>query len=233
MKPEKFIVQSQSGQVQKVDLMRYPEAMTPVLELLTGQMRPLQEGFHWKSRALPALIRETRREPSATRYPAESFQECPAAPRREIVGWLARATFWHITTTLDRRPSIYMPSTMAGSAKTIALIEDDSGIRASLKGLLTAFGYQVDSFASAEEFLSVAAGGGWSGLVIDVNLGTTSGLDLVRHPAVKAMNVAIILTSGTSDEATWKQALAIQCAGYLRKPFRANELRETLKRAGI
>ena len=69
--------------------------------------------------------------------------------------------------------------------------------------------------------------------MIDLNLGTASGLDLVQHQAVKAMNIPIILTSGTPDAATWKKALALQCAGYLRKPFSADELRELLRRVGI
>ena len=105
---------------------------------------------------------------------------------------------------------------MAKQPRTIALIDDDAQIRVSLQRLLAALGYRVDCFASGEDFLRVAANGAWDGLVIDLHLGTFSGLELAQHAAVKAMNIPIIITSGTSDDALWKQALTLQCAGYLR-----------------
>jgi len=119
--------------------------------------------------------------------------------------------------------------TMAG--RTIALIDDDEQIRASLQRLLAGFGYRSECFASGGDFL--AAAGAWDCLVIDLQLGATSGLELAQHPAVQALKLPIIITSGTSNTALWKQALALQCAGYLRKPFDAKELLQALRRAGI
>lgn len=114
---------------------------------------------------------------------------------------------------------------MAIQARTIAPIDDEPQIRNSVAPLLTLSGYQVDSFASAEEFLSLAVIPVWDCLVIDLDLGIISGLELAQHAAVKAMNVPIIIMSGTTDDALWRQALALKCAGYLRKPVSPEELR--------
>jgi FixJ family two-component response regulator len=75
--------------------------------------------------------------------------------------------------------------------------------------------------------------GAWDCLLIDLHLGALSGLELAQHPAVKALKLPIIIMSGTSDEVLWDQAFALQCAGYLRKPFSVKELLEALTRAGL
>jgi CheY-like chemotaxis protein len=50
---------------------------------------------------------------------------------------------------------------------------------------------------------------------------------------VRTLNLPTIVISGTDDNALWQQALALGCAGYLKKPFRGEELLRALQRAGI
>jgi FixJ family two-component response regulator len=122
-------------------------------------------------------------------------------------------------------------SAMATQQKTIALIDDDAQLRLSLARLLTSFDYQVETFASAEEFLTLAVIPDC--LVIDLCLGIISGLELAQHAAVTAMDLPVIIMSGTIDDELWRQALALKCAGYLRKPFSPEELLQALKHAGV
>jgi FixJ family two-component response regulator len=124
-------------------------------------------------------------------------------------------------------------STMAKQPRAIALIDDDPLIRDSLRRFLARFGYRIDSFASGEDFLGAAASGAWDCLMIDLELGATSGLQLLQHATVRTLNLPTIVISGTDDNALWQQALALGCAGYLKKPFRGEELLRALQRAGI
>ena len=112
----------------------------------------------------------------------------------------------------------------------IAVIDDDPHIRKSLNRLLASFGYRTESFASAAHFLSAPSLRELTCLILDVELGAISGLDLAQHPAVTGLKVPIILISGSADEAIERQ-VDEQGGVYLRKPFDADKLREALAKA--
>jgi FixJ family two-component response regulator len=121
---------------------------------------------------------------------------------------------------------------MEKDRKTIAIIDDDNGIRQALKRMLNIAGFRVHTFASAEEFLSAVATCDAGCAVIDVDLGPAScGLDLARHPVVSAARLPPIFISGTADETVRERAMALGCIEYLRKPFMPIELLDAVFRA--
>jgi len=61
---------------------------------------------------------------------------------------------------------------------TIAVVEDDEGVRRALARLLRAIGYSVRTYGSAEEFLAVGRSAPVDCLVLDVYLGTMNGFEL-------------------------------------------------------
>jgi FixJ family two-component response regulator len=115
--------------------------------------------------------------------------------------------------------------------ETIAIIEDDASTRAALARLLSAMGYDSELYDSPEAFLSNIDRSTASCLIVDVNLGNMSGLDLVRHPAVIALKRPIILNSGGDDAEIRRVAIATGCVAFLRKPYTATELLDALVRA--
>lgn len=116
--------------------------------------------------------------------------------------------------------------------KTIAIIDDDLRIRGSIERLLTTLGYGTNAFASPAEFLSVAASCAVDCLLIDIQLGADSGLELARHAVVSALNLPIIFITASDNDALRTRALA-QGVAYLRKPFTSEELRKALANAGL
>lgn len=128
----------------------------------------------------------------------------------------------------DRIPEL---NDMEKHPKTIAVVDDDIGIRQALQRMLSIAGFRVHAFASGEEFLAAVDTCGVGCVVIDVDLGTMCGLDLARHPSVVAANLPLIFISGTCDETVRTRARALRCFEYLRKPFTPAELLDAIHRA--
>jgi CheY-like chemotaxis protein len=115
--------------------------------------------------------------------------------------------------------------------KTIAVIDDDAGVRQSLERLLNLVGYSVRSFASAEEFLDALKSGTVQCAVVDINLGANSGLELANHPAVAGAKIPLIFISGAVEDRVRARATAAGCIALLSKPFKPVELLDAIFRA--
>lgn len=120
---------------------------------------------------------------------------------------------------------------MDSKNKTIAVVDDDAGVRQSLERLLNLVGYSVRTFPSAETFLEAMKSSPAHCVVIDINLGTTSGLDLASHPAVAAMKIPLIFISGAMEDRIRTRATAAGCIALLSKPFKPIELLDAIFRA--
>jgi FixJ family two-component response regulator len=114
---------------------------------------------------------------------------------------------------------------------TIAVIDDDSAIRQSMERMLSIAGFRVLAFSSGEEFLACVATLDAGCAVVDIDLGSMSGLDLARHPAVTAAKIPLIFISGTANESIRSCAIALGCIQFLRKPFLPVELLDAIFRA--
>src|ERR1700753_1752902 len=72
-------------------------------------------------------------------------------------------------------------SFMCTQPQTILIVDDDPHVGPALKRALSISGYQVELHSSAEECLSAAVTSAATCLVIDVHLGTESGIDLAKN----------------------------------------------------
>jgi FixJ family two-component response regulator len=100
-----------------------------------------------------------------------------------------------------------------------------------MAALLSAFGYVTYAFSSAEAFLSGAATSKASCLVVDVQLGDISGVELARQLADAGFKFPIIFMTALDDEVILRQAEQLGCVAYLRKPFNEDLLIEAIVRA--
>ena len=120
---------------------------------------------------------------------------------------------------------------MAFQRTTIAVIDDDFGVRNAMEQLLTAVGYRVESFASAEEFISAAPTSEAACCVVDIHLGDISGVELGRHLTAIGLSFPIIFMTGSQDETIRRQAMDFGCIAYLTKPIPAERLMEAIEQA--
>ena len=116
---------------------------------------------------------------------------------------------------------------MPPKRKLIALIDDDSSCRKALDRQISAAGFRCQAFASAEEYLMVAALCGAAGIVSDIHLGGLSGLELAVHPTIVEMSIPVVLISGSIDPLIEHSAEQISSA-FLRKPIPPGKLLEAI-----
>jgi two-component system, chemotaxis family, CheB/CheR fusion protein len=106
---------------------------------------------------------------------------------------------------------------------TIFVVDDDPGIRESMRAVLSDAGYRVETFASAEAFL--AADHGRSGcLVVDVRMPAMSGFELLAQLAAAGDAMPAIVITGYGDVATAVEAMKAGAADFIEKPFRSQQL---------
>jgi FixJ family two-component response regulator len=113
---------------------------------------------------------------------------------------------------------------MTESRVTVAVVEDDPGVRTALQQLLRSAAFEALTFGSAEEFLTSDASERADCLIADINLPGITGVALLKRLAASGAELPAILITGRDDPATLH---LIQQAGpvpRLRKPFSDDEL---------
>ena len=103
----------------------------------------------------------------------------------------------------------------------IAVVDDDPGVRRSISRLLRAAGFDVFTFESAESFLN-AATPSFACLVLDVQLGGQTGVELHRHLEESRRAIPVVFI--TSHEEYLETAASAERRAWLRKPFEARDL---------
>jgi FixJ family two-component response regulator len=113
----------------------------------------------------------------------------------------------------------------------VLVVDDDPGMLRGAARLLRQLGYASVLFPSAEAFVNHRQFDGVVRVLLDINLGDGSGIE-VRH-RLKAANVSVpvIYMTGKDDPAVREAAHQSGCLAYLTKPFSAKSLIEPLERA--
>jgi FixJ family two-component response regulator len=120
---------------------------------------------------------------------------------------------------------------MSNPQEIIAVIDDDPEMRVAMARLLSAHEYSPHTFDSAETFLTNASTCRASCLLVDIQLGDLSGVELARQLAADGFKFRIIFMTGDDDATIERQAIAAGGIAFLRKPFPAKMLIDAIKRA--
>ena len=119
---------------------------------------------------------------------------------------------------------------MKASMPLVVVIEDDPASQKTLARVLRAGGYDAATYDSAEEFLASPPRSSPIGLLLDVNLGGMSGLDLQRRLRKEGSTLPIIIITAFDDARSRDQAERLGCVAYLRKPCEAETILSLLRR---
>jgi FixJ family two-component response regulator len=108
--------------------------------------------------------------------------------------------------------------------RTVAVVEDDASVRRSIERLLNANGYKSASYTSAEAFLDRKDGIAIFCLVLDIQLGAMTGMQLQRWLRESGSTLPVIFVTAMDDELIEAQAREAGCVAFLHKPFEAKLL---------
>jgi FixJ family two-component response regulator len=118
-----------------------------------------------------------------------------------------------------------------GGAPLVCVVDDDLSLLRGLRRLLGAAGFTVEPFPSAEAFLESPHRSRAACLVLDVQLGGLTGLELQERLLAAGSQVPVIFITGHDDPRTRDRAQRARAVAYLRKPFEDDALIEAINKA--
>jgi FixJ family two-component response regulator len=113
----------------------------------------------------------------------------------------------------------------------ISVVDDDESVRESLPDLLKEFGFRVQVFSSAKEFLESDYIGETRCLILDVAMPGMPGPDLQRELACRGQSIPIIYITAHRDEIVRPRLLQLGAVECLFKPFSESSLYQALTSA--
>ena len=113
----------------------------------------------------------------------------------------------------------------------IYVVDDNADLRNSLKFLLQRQNYKVQTFSSANEFLTLSSELSPGCIVLDIRMPEMDGLCLQRKLSQSRSPHKIIFSSGAGQTADAEQAIEAGAVDFLAKPYRSADLIRAISRA--
>ena len=113
----------------------------------------------------------------------------------------------------------------------VLVVDDDAAMLKGVARLLRRHGYDTVLFPSAEAFANQSDFDGAVCVLLDINLGDGSGIELRHRLKAAGNSVPVIYMTGNDSPAVRMAAHQSGCLAYLTKPFSTRSLIEPLERA--
>jgi len=114
---------------------------------------------------------------------------------------------------------------------TVFVVDDDEGVRNSLRFLLKSVGLMSRTLSSATEFLDTYKPSQPGCLVLDVRMPGISGLELQQQLNLRGATIPVIFITGHGDVPMAVEAMQHGAFDFLQKPFRDQDLIDRIQRA--
>jgi FixJ family two-component response regulator len=114
---------------------------------------------------------------------------------------------------------------------TVFVVDDNAGVRKSLRALFESADLAVETYASGQEFLAVYDPDRAGCLLLDVRLRQSSGLDLQDELRRRKTTLPIIVLTGHGTVPTSVRALKAGAVDFLQKPAPPKVLLERVRAA--
>lgn len=110
------------------------------------------------------------------------------------------------------------------NASIVAVIDDDDDVGDVLGGLLETMGYQVETYRSGMAFLADARFDRLACLVVDQNMPSMTGLQMIERLSDRGINIPALLITGVHDLEVERKAASLGVMTVLEKPMSHHEL---------
>jgi FixJ family two-component response regulator len=115
----------------------------------------------------------------------------------------------------------------------VAVVDDDENLCRSLGRLLRASGIHPITYPSAEAFLADTRCPQFDCLVLDIQLGGMSGIELAQELVAKGGQTPFIYLTAHDDPEVRARAEAVGCAAYFRKADSGTEVLEAIRKVAV
>jgi FixJ family two-component response regulator len=113
----------------------------------------------------------------------------------------------------------------------VCIVDDNESVRESLPDLVQYGGYDVQTFASGEDFLASPAVNEATCLVLDVGLPGISGPELHKELQRRGRKLPVVFITAQGDRSLPSRLVAAGAVACLLKPFSDTALLEALQAA--
>jgi FixJ family two-component response regulator len=120
---------------------------------------------------------------------------------------------------------------MKEATSTVFIVDDDSGVRSSIRVLMKSVGLPATPFASAKEFVHSYQPHQAGCLVLDIRMPEMSGLELQQALNEKGAVIPVIFITGHADIPMAVEAMRYGAFDFLQKPFRDQDLIDRVQEA--
>src|SRR5438128_10079713 len=115
--------------------------------------------------------------------------------------------------------------------ESILIVDDESGVRASLAGILGAEGYFVQAVESGEDCLQALEGRRYDLLLLDVWLPRMDGLETLSRVRTLDPELPVIMISGHGNIETAVKAVRMGAQDFVEKPLSLEKTLTVVKNA--
>ena len=111
----------------------------------------------------------------------------------------------------------------------VSVVEDDRFFRESMRRLMRSWGYAVEAFPSASDFLASPRLSETACLITDIHMPAMTGIELYQHLVEAGHAIPTILVTAYPNDVDRTRALADGVVCYLRKPVDEQYLKRCLR----
>ncbi|NNE44761.1 MAG: response regulator, partial [Gemmatimonadetes bacterium] len=106
----------------------------------------------------------------------------------------------------------------------VLVVDDEEGVRTTLRRALEEEGFSVRTAGSGRSALRTVARGAPDVAVVDLKLGDSSGLDVLRDLKTRSPATVTIMISAYGDVQDVVQAMKLGADDYVQKPYDLDEM---------
>lgn len=114
---------------------------------------------------------------------------------------------------------------------TVYIVDDDNGVRSSIRVLMKSVNLPAAAFASAQEFLSAYNPTQAGCVILDIRMPGMSGLELQEALNESGAVIPVIFITGHGDVPMAVEAMRHGAFDFLQKPFRDQDLIDRVQQA--
>jgi two-component system cell cycle sensor histidine kinase/response regulator CckA len=125
------------------------------------------------------------------------------------------------------------PANGGAGSETVLLVEDNPDVRRITARALRRAGYTVMEASEGREAIQILDrdSAGIDLVLTDVVMPVVGGREISEHVAARYPRIKIVFTSGYTDDAIVRQGVLSADVAFLQKPYTADSLLETVRRA--